>query len=326
MWSLELLATFDRPGGLKNHQWRFYGLREEGMVGLLSDPTTLRVYLSVGDALVPGPTYRLPAAERWEVALQPHGPALAVAAPDGVHEVVGQHDQLLLRREELGGEPRGVLYDRSGAMLWVSLELPSGRSQALAVEARTRRVVGSVEVGGIKDSYHTLRLHPSWEAVSLEVSCGQDGTWLSFLEWRDGNLRAMPGLERPGRPSSMAGFDSSGRWFAVLSPEQIELCSWPEASAMAQIAPPSAHQLFDWPSGYVGDRFLATTFMPDTEEYRVLVLNHDLKVEATLGWDKQDQGYLFDLVGLPGARALVFGDQRAGLFKLKPRPNITAGR
>ncbi len=319
MWSLELLATFDRPEGLKNHQWRFYGLREEGLVALLRGAGTLQVLASSGDALVPRGNHRLPAVERWELALRPGGEALALAAPDGVHLISGESDELMVSREALGGEPRGVIYDRTGELLWVSLELPGGESQATAIEPRSRGILGRVKVGGIEQSYHTLRLHPSWEAASLEVSCGQDGTWITFLEWRDGNLRALPGLERPGRPSSMAGFSPGGRWFAVLSPEQLELCSWPEASSLAQRTPPSPQQLFDWPSSYVGERFLATTFMPDSEEYRVLVLNDELQVEATLGWDKQDQGYLFDLVGLPGWRVLVFGDQRAGLFKLKRR-------
>ncbi len=319
MWSLELLATFERPDGLKNHQWRFYGLREAGLVGTLKDPTALQLRESRGDTLELVASYQVPGGERWELAPHPSGREVALAAPDGVHLLAPESGRLLASREQLGGEPRGVLFDRSGELLWATWESAAGESNASAIEPTTGEILGVVRLGGMEQSYHTLRLHPSWGVVSVEVSCGQDGTWLTFVEARDRTFRALPGVDRPSRPFSMAGFSPAGRWFALLSPEQIELRSWPDLGQLAEVVPPSPEELFDWPATYVGERFVASTFTPEEEQYRLIVFNGELQVEATLDWDKQDQGYLFDLVGLPGDRVLVFGDQRAGLFKLKPR-------
>jgi hypothetical protein len=321
MLGLELCATYPRPPGIEDHRWRVYGLREAGLVGLLRDPSTLQTFRAERDGLVPTHAYSLPPGD-CEVAFHPDGCQLAVAASDGVHLLTPGSDRFAIESGQLGGSPRAVLFDRSGEQLWVSVEDDAGVSHACLLELEDQRLemIVRVPLHGVEKSYHALALHPTWGVLAAQVSCGQDGTWASFVEFRDRTAARMPvSLERPGETFSLAGFAASGRWLAVLAAGQIQVLSWPDLSVLASVRPLSSHELFDWHACYLGDRLIGTSLAPDTHDYRLVAWNSDLQVEAVFAWETGDQRYLLDLAGLPGDLLLLVGDRRAGLLHLNAR-------
>jgi hypothetical protein len=316
MWRLDLLTTFARPLELRSEDWRYYGLRHRGLVGVPRGSTSLEVSEVGSEGLVPWYTVELPVGGRRELAFHPDGRQIAVSAVDGLHLVSPGNDWLILGVAELGGAPRGILFDRKAELLWASYETSAGRNEVAAIDAATFQLLDRVPVGGVQGSHHTLEIHPTWEALSVEVSCGQDGTWLSFIESRDRAFRPMPGIERAGLPFGMVGFAPNGRWLALLRPERVQILSWPDLSELAAMTPPSEKVLFDWLASYVGDRFVGSLFSPEKEGYRLVVVNSELQVEGFLEWEKNDQRYLFDLAGMAEDLLVIYGDQRAGVFRL----------
>ncbi len=323
MLGLELFATYPRPAGIEDHSWRVYGLPGQGLIGLLTDATTLQSYRVDPElGLVPAHAYSLPPGGRAELAFHPDGERLAVALDDGVYLLTPSSARLALEAPRLGGAPRAVLFDRSGELLFASFEDATGRSHASLLELRgpILEPIATVPLLGVEKSYHALSLHPSSELLVAQVACGQDGTWASFVEFRDRTATRVPAsLDRPGEIFSVVGFAASGRWLAVLSAGQVQLLSWPALSRLAAVPPLSDGELFDWHACYLGERLVSTSHAPGTERHRLVVWDPDLRVEAVLAWEKRDQRYLLDLAGLPGDLLLALGDRRAGLLRLSAR-------
>lgn len=323
MPSLELVATYPRPAGIEDHCWHVYGLPTAGLVGLLRDAATLQTYrVEPGVGLAPAHAYSLPPGDRCEVAFHPDGQRLAVAAADGVHLLSPSSDQLALESDRLGGAPRAVLFDQSGELLFASYEDAAGQSHACLLElqgtAQLERLA-SVPLLGVEKSYHALALHPSSELLVAQVSCGQDGTWASFVAFRDRTASRLPvALDRPGEAFSFVGFAPSGRWLAALSAGRVELLSWPALSPLAAASPPDG-ELFDWHACYVGEHLIGASLAPAEERYQLVVWDGDLRTVAVFAWQNADQRYLFDLAGLPEGGLLVVGDRRAGLLRFNPR-------
>jgi hypothetical protein len=322
MPSLELVATYPRPAGIDDHCWHVYGLPGAGLVGLLRDATTLQTYrVEPGVGLAPVQAYSLPPGDRCEVAFHPDGQRLAVAAADGVHLLTPGGDRLALERGRLGGAPRAVLFDRRGELLFASYEDGAGQSHACLLELQGAGLerVASVPLLGVEKSYHALALHPSSELLVAQVSCGQDGTWASFVAFRDRTVARLPvALERPGEAFTVVGFAPSGRWLAALSAGRVELLSWPGLSPLAAASPRDG-ELFDWHACYVGEHLIAASLAPAAASYRLVVWDGELRPVAHCAWQKADQRYLFDLAGLSERGLLVVGDRRAGLLRFNPR-------
>lgn len=312
--SLEFLRAFDRPEGLRNYQWRIYAAADRSRVGLLAG-RSLRTF-ACGAGFEERSAFPLQEVTELAVAFHPRSDDIVIATPERVElrEADGG------RRELSGlvdGQPRGVCFDPSGDLLWITFEDARGRNHVAALEPASLRRIGVVAVPGEADSYHNLHAHPVPPVLAVEVSCGQDGTWLSFVEHTREGLVLLPRcIERPGDPFCLAGFAPDGRRFATVDLQRVQLREWPGCAVVEEVGPPRG-QLFDWSSSYVGDQIAAVSISEADDSYHVLLFDGDLELESAHAWNSGDQRSLFDVQGLPGERLLLLGDLRAGLFQLK---------
>ena len=133
-------------------------------------------------------------------ALSGCGHRLAGVAWDGVWEMLS---------EERGGEcrqaavfedvyeaeiaaVRAAQWSVSGDVLWISREYwreaaqdnPSDIwNELLAFDGASLNLIGQVPLAGELESGHDMRCHPEHDIVGVDVSCGQDGTWLDLRKW-----------------------------------------------------------------------------------------------------------------------------------------------
>jgi hypothetical protein len=316
-WNLELLQTIDRPDGLENARWHGHVSPDRADVALMCTDDAFKRYRLYGGGLDPVGIYPVPKGQdRLAVAFHPSSPRVALTTPTGVR-LMDPGGRVSVDVElERDAVPRAVAFDRGGEHLLVSCEGPRGRSFLHMVDGRKLQPLYTVDVGGEAESYHYLHLHPEREVVAVEVSCGQDGTWLTFVEYSPSGLHTLPrGLQRPGEPFMMAGFDPDGRRFAVTRPLGIDLLAWPACNLVRTIEPGADHQLFDWCGAWVGRRLVASVLDVETEDHGLLVTDNELVPLAIQRWERGDQDWLFDLKGLSDGRLLVLGDRRAGLFR-----------
>jgi hypothetical protein len=310
--AVELPVTKQRPANIRCHlcpNARYFGV--------LAYKVLLRVYERVGERLLPSFSYPLPPTAT-DFALHPNGELLALATHHQIQIVQHRTDGVAIH--DFGperGEIRALCFSRNGRVLWVSVEDVEGVSHLHALDGETLKSLDSVEVAGISDSHHSLVQHPQLELIAVEVSCGQEGSWVTFVEILDGKLRRLPpGLAREGDPLFMAGFAPDGRSFVGVTQARLHAWSWPECASLSEFHPATAGWVLNWQGAHVGECFVAPISDVEEEHFRLLVLEGtSLKLEYELTWQAADQSCLLGVYAFTPDLLLVVGDKRIGMFR-----------
>jgi hypothetical protein len=171
-------------------------------------------------------------------------------------------------------EVKGAAFSASGEVLWVSREFgdAAGRAgqpdpwhEVLAFATDDYRLLGRAAVQGEQQGGHTLTAHPAEEIVGVEVSCGQDGSWITFASVQDGRVtRLAQSVSGDSDPFSFAGFAPDGKTLATIGATVIEEFSWPGCQSMARIdgeaeagEEEGGGLFFNWNGAYAGANFFA---------------------------------------------------------------------
>lgn len=319
---LELLQTIERPPGADAFTWCTSCSPDRRWVGLPGAPDTLQVYELGDHRLLPGAAFPLPELEELEVAIRPDGQQIAVASSQGV-QLVDPDGTAHAIGEELKGVARAALYSHDGQRLWIGYEdleadqAPGGNFVCLA-DCATLGLIDTLRVAGLGDAYHALTPLPGSDLVAVEVSCGQGGSWLTLVEpGAFGLSRLTAALERPGEPFLMGGFSPDGARLAVVDLGRAALHETRSCELRAEIAPPGPDDVFCWSCTWIDDALVVGAVTQPNDPYVLLFCDgRDLEPRARAVWDKGDQDSIGALLGLPGARLLVLGDRRAGLFSV----------
>lgn len=166
---------------------------------------------------------------------------------------------------------KAALFSCSGQVLWISREypysaarqsLPDPWQEVLAFSTSDFRLLGRAAVEGEQQSGHTLAAHPAQEVVGVEVSCGQDGSWITFASVENGQLaRRAEQVEGDSDPFSFAGFAPDGGSLITISATTVEAFQWPGCLRIARVDSETddeaGEMFFGWNGAYVGPNFFA---------------------------------------------------------------------
>ncbi len=288
-------------------------------VGILSDKVLLRVYEPVKNRLQTSFVTPLPSSV-LKFALHPDGERIALATPQQIQIIHHRDDTITLRGiDPARQQVRSLLFSRDGAVLWASVEDHLGVSHIQALDTATLEPLASAPVTGIIDSQHNLSAHPTREAIAVEVSCGQDGTWVSFVELTGHKLKTIaPGLTREHDPLFLAGFAGSGESFATINDARICKWSWPACDLLAKTSIVDNQWTLHWQGAAMGDNLYLPLADEEMERFKLLILHGEtLELISELDWKRADQSHLVGVYPLANQTLLMVGDRRAGMFKIE---------
>ncbi len=141
---------------------------------------------------------------------------------------------------------KAALFSCSGQVLWISREFPQDMRrlsqpdpwhEVLAFTTHDYQLLGRVAVRGEVQAGHTLAAHPNQDTLAVEVSCGQDGSWITFASVQTGQVTQLaPHIDGDSDPFSLAGFAPDGAALITTGESVIEEFQWPscQSSAKAQ--------------------------------------------------------------------------------------------
>jgi hypothetical protein len=156
-------------------------------------------------------------------------------------------------------------FDATGQGLWASGEDSEGhRVHVLEVDSLER--VASAPVDGDSDGAHELLPHPVEPVMGVSVSCGQDGTWLTFLRREGSRLVRLGGLAALDDPFSAVGFVEGGDAFVGISNTWVRLWSYPDCRLLAEHVLP-VDRMTEFTGAVLGASVLVPV-MDDTGEGR----------------------------------------------------------
>lgn len=321
---LKLLQTFERPEGANAFNWCAFTSPDRTVVAFATTPDEVEAHQLRGGRLRPtGVRFRLPIPrhDEYELSIRPDGLQMAVASADGV-QLVDADGSVCAIGEEIKGYARSVAFDRSGDKLWISYEDPEADPDSCnylcLADLATLSLIDTMKVTGRGDAYHTLMHHPTEEMMSVEVTCGSAGSWLSFVQQAPWGLsRWTYTLERPNDPFFMGGFSADGDRFAVANLALAQLRELRSCELLTEIGPLGENDVFFWTCTFIDDAFVIGGVTQPNEPYYLLFCDpQDLEPRSVAVWDKGDQDSLGAVMGLPGNLLVVLGDRRAGLFKV----------
>jgi len=177
------------------------------------------------------------------------------------------------------GHVKAALFSCTGAVLWVSRELqrdpgrqgqPDPWHELLAFSTADWKLLGRVAARGEMQGGHNLAAHPTEDIVGLEVSCGQDGSWITFATVQDGQISVFPEhVEGDSDPFSFAGFAPDGQRLMITGESTIQEFQWPGCQRTAQVEASAGEEdaFFGWNGVYAGPFFFA---LAEGEENDVL--------------------------------------------------------
>ncbi|HZI12385.1 MAG TPA: hypothetical protein VE153_18525 [Myxococcus sp.] len=151
------------------------------------------------------------------------------------------------RLEGVGGGPgprpwtfptQALDFDGAGQGLWASGEEGSEGHRVHLLEADSLERVVSAPVDGDSDGAHELLPHPVEPVMGVSVSCGQDGTWMTFLRREGSRLVRVGGLAAVDDPFSAVGFLEGGDAFVGISNTWVRLWSFPDCRLLAEYVLP----------------------------------------------------------------------------------------
>ncbi len=177
---------------------------------------------------------------------------------------------------------KGALFSCSGQVLWVSREypysaarqsLPDPWHEVLAFSTADYRLLGRAAVQGELEGGHNLAAHPPREVVGVEVSCGQDGSWITFASLEGGELSVSEArVNGNNEPFYFAGFAADGNSLITVGATVTEEFQWPGCQSTARVGSEvdgdeAGEMFFGWNGAYVGGFFFT---LAEGEEADVL--------------------------------------------------------
>lgn len=212
----------------------------------------------------PGPDLEIPRGTR-RVALHPALDRAAVLRPGriellpwGAGTLPGPSTRAWMRPS------RSLGFDSTGQGLWLSEEVGGVRSVNVIDTASLSDVasasgVVAAPVNEEVDDLHEWLPHPSAPAMGLSVSCGQDGTWLTFFQREAEGLRRLGGLEAVDAPFFPAGFTPDGGSFLGIGGTWVRRWSFPACELLAEFSLPEFGDLATGYAGLVTERSVFVT-------------------------------------------------------------------
>jgi len=180
---------------------------------------------------------------------------------------------------------KAALFSCSGRVLWVSRAYPFsyGRqglsdpwNEVLAFSTTAYQPLGRVAIEGEQQGGHTLAAHPTLDVVGVEVSCGQDGSWITFASLAGEQVtRAAEQVNGDNEPFSFAGFAPDGNSLVTVGEAAVEEFTWPACQPAARVEAAldgegeDGEAFFGWNGAYVGHYFFTPAEGEETDVLRV---------------------------------------------------------
>ncbi len=130
-----------------------------------------------------------------------------------------------------GGRPLQLQFNRDGRRLWLATERPEGWGELHLLDPRTLSSLACAELGGQGDAGASLGLRPGGDDVLAEVSCGQDGSWITAVGVSGDSVQALHTSELD--PHAVLGFDAGGTRYVALGQDELSVRSWPSSDELA---------------------------------------------------------------------------------------------
>ncbi len=157
-------------------------------------------------------------------------------------------------------------FDAAGQGLWASGEEGSEGHRVHVLEAGSLERVASAPVDGDTDGAHELLPHPVEPVMGVSVSCGQDGTWLTFLRREGSRVVRLGGLAAVDDPFSAVGFVEGGDAFVGISNAWVRVWRFPDCRLLAEYVLP-VDRMTEFTGAVTGASVLVPV-MDDTGEGR----------------------------------------------------------
>ena len=180
---------------------------------------------------------------------------------------------------------KAALFSCSGQVLWIGRAYPFsyGRqglsdpwNELLAFSTADYRLLGRVAVQGEQQGGHNLAAHPTLEVVGVEVSCGQDGSWITFASLAGEQVTRAPAqVNGDNEPFSFAGFAPDGESLVTVGEAAVEEFTWPACQPAARVESALDGEgeddaaFFGWNGAYVGQHFFTLAEGEEADVLRV---------------------------------------------------------
>ncbi|RKH37157.1 hypothetical protein [Corallococcus sicarius] len=224
-------------------------------LGLALSARRLAVY-QAGEAWPPERSLELPKSAQL-IALHPSLKSVAVLGPGRI-EMVGlgaDGGSAGMTARTWTRPTQALAFDSTGRGLWTS-DVVDGRASVQLVDSETLSDVAGMDTSldaplgeDDVDGLHEWMPHPSLPVMGVALSCGQDGTWLTFVE------RGAAGLVRGAEVASVdapfypAGFFPDGASFIGVGGTWVRRWTYPEGTQAAEFMLPELGTLA---TGYTG--------------------------------------------------------------------------
>ena len=224
-------------------------------LGLALSARRLAVY-QAGEAWPPERSLELPKSAQL-VALHPSLKSVAVLGPGRI-EMVGlgaDGGSAGMTARTWTRPTQALAFDSSGLGLWTS-DVVDGRASVQLVDAETLSDVAGMDTSldaplgeDDVDGLHEWMPHPSQPVMGVALSCGQDGTWLTFVERRASGLVRGAEVASVDAPFYPAGFFPDGTGFIGVGGTWVRRWTYPEGTLAAEFMLPELGTLA---TGYTG--------------------------------------------------------------------------
>lgn len=188
-------------------------------------------------------------------------------------------------------EARALVFDRTGARLWVSLESATETVVAL-VDAESLEPIAILRSAALpRPSLHELHLHHLDDAVLLVAACGDEGTFARVVGFSGATVSAIPtALDAGGISAGFVGFSADGKRVHLVEADELRTHAWPSLQELSSV--PLAG---DFVSSFAG-----------------AVLGHYVLVDGEDSESGEDLVMMFDRSAIRGA--LVVGRVATGMW------------
>jgi len=200
-----------------------------------------------GDAVSEGPSFALPLdvalASLRGFAIDPAASLLAITGTlDSVSVLITCAEAGEERRTTMeslvgaGFAARAVIFERSGARLWLSAESET-ETALLLVDARSHALIGVARSAVFPPpATHELYLHPQDDAVLLVAACGEDGTFARVVGWSGDAVEAIPSaLDAGGIPAGFVGFSVDATRVHLAEADELRTHAWPALQELSSV-------------------------------------------------------------------------------------------
>ena len=224
-------------------------------LGLALSARRLAVY-QAGEAWPPERSLELPKTAQL-IALHPSLQRVAVLGPGRI-EMVGlgvDGDGAGMTARTWTRPTQALAFDSTGRGLWTS-DVVDGRASVQLADADTLSHVAAMDPSldaplgdDDVDGLHEWMPHPRLPVMGVALSCGQDGTWLTFVERGPSGLVRGAEVASVDAPFYPAGFFPDGTGFIGVGGTWVRRWTYPEGTQTAEFMLPELGTLA---TGYTG--------------------------------------------------------------------------